>query len=110
MTVAMVTTLLPALMALVTVTTQAGPLPQWSPEQIALIASMRLKEAGPAHDPSNAYEGSTDAIALGRALFHDPGFSANGQVSCASCHAADLQFGDTRPRGQGMGIGRRRTM
>jgi cytochrome c peroxidase len=83
----------------------------WSPQDVVTISSLRLKEAGKAPaDPSNAYAESPDAIAPGRALFNDPRFSANGKVSCASCHAAGSQFGDALPRGQGIGSGRRRTM
>ncbi len=83
----------------------------WSAEEVAVIASMRLSAAGerPA-DPSNAYERQPAAVALGRALFQDPRLSANGQVSCASCHAADQGFVDARPTGQGVATGTRRTM
>ena len=84
---------------------------RWSPQEIATLASMRLKEAGPRPaDPSNAYEQRTDAAALGRALFNDTRLSSNGQVACASCHSADQQFQDGKPFGQGIGTGKRRTM
>lgn len=87
------------------------PRDPWSPEHVAVLASMRLKEAGPQPaDPSNAHEHKTEAAALGRALFNDTRLSRNGQVACASCHAADQQFQDGRPRGQGLGTGQRRTM
>jgi cytochrome c peroxidase len=83
----------------------------WSAQDIASIASMRLKEAGPRPvDASNAYEQRTDAAAFGRALFNDPRLSRNGQVACASCHSADKQFQDGRQFGQGIGTGKRRTM
>lgn len=83
----------------------------WSPEQLATIASMRLSQADPAPaDPSNAYEGSAAARELGRAVFQDSRFSANGRVSCATCHAAGTQFTDTLPRAQGIATGDRRTM
>jgi cytochrome c peroxidase len=37
----------------------------------------------------------TDAGAtLGRVLFHDKQLSANGTIACASCHRAELGFGD----------------
>jgi len=88
----------------------AGP-DGWTPQEVQTIASMRLKQLGdrPA-DPSNASESRSDAAALGRALFNDTRLSANGRVSCASCHSADLQFQDGRRVGQGIGIGKRRTM
>lgn len=84
---------------------------KWSAQEVATIASMRLKEAGdrPA-DLSNAYEQRTEAAALGRALFNDTRLSRNGQVSCASCHAATGQFEDGRQFGKGVGTGQRRTM
>jgi cytochrome c peroxidase len=84
---------------------------RWTAQETAILASMRLKEAGPRPiDPSNAYEQRTDAAALGRALFNDTRLSKNGQVACASCHSADKQFQDGRQFGQGIGTGKRRTM
>ena len=84
---------------------------KWSTQEVATIASMRLKEAGerPA-DMSNAYEQRTEAATLGRALFNDTRLSKNGQVSCASCHSATGQFEDGRQFGKGVGTGKRRTM
>nr|WP_232533273.1 MULTISPECIES: cytochrome c peroxidase [Ramlibacter] len=83
----------------------------WPAEDVATLAAMRLTQAGGRpQDPSNAYEQRTDAAALGRALFHDTRLSRNGQVACASCHAADRQFQDGKPLGQGLATGRRRTM
>jgi cytochrome c peroxidase len=90
---------------------QAPARDKWSAQELATIASMRLKEAGerPA-EPSNAYEHRADAAALGRALFEDKRLSKNGQVACASCHAAEKQFQDDRQFGKGVGTGKRRTM
>ncbi|MES2631599.1 MAG: cytochrome c peroxidase [Pseudomonadota bacterium] len=83
----------------------------WTAHEVATIASMRLREAGPRPtDPSNSYEQRTDAAALGRALFNDTRLSSNGKVSCASCHSADKQFQDGKQFGQGVGTGKRRTM
>lgn len=83
----------------------------WSASERAMILSMRLKEAGerPA-DPSNAVERLPEAARLGQSLFLDTGLSSNGKVSCATCHQSGKQFQDGRPRGQGVGAGRRRTM
>nr|WP_242529053.1 cytochrome c peroxidase [Ramlibacter ginsenosidimutans] len=84
---------------------------RWSAQETATLGTMRLKEAGPRPvDASNAYEQRADAAALGRALFNDTRLSRNGQVACASCHSADKQFQDGRQFGQGLGIGKRRTM
>jgi cytochrome c peroxidase len=94
-----------------TETLRPAPRDAWSADERTVIASMRLEAAGerPA-DPSNAYETRVDAAAFGRALFEDARLSRNGQVACASCHAADRQFQDGRPLGQGIGTGKRRTM
>lgn len=47
----------------------------------------------PAQDPAR--------VALGRQLFHDPRLSANGRVSCASCHRADHGGADSETRSVG---------
>jgi cytochrome c peroxidase len=89
----------------------AGVRDAWSATEIAAIASMRLTEAGERPpDPSNAYEQLPAAADLGKQLFEDRGLSRNGQVACATCHLPNAQFQDGRPRGQGVGAGRRRTM
>jgi cytochrome c peroxidase len=83
----------------------------WTPQEVAVIASMRLGQLAPARaDPSNAVEQLPAAVALGKRLFHDQRFSSNGEVSCASCHAADRQFQDGLPVGKGVGTGTRRSM
>lgn len=90
---------------------EPSPRDAWSAQEVATLASMRLKEAGPRPaDPSNAYEQRSGAAALGRALFEDPRLSRNGQVACASCHAQGRQFQDGRQFGQGLATGKRRTM
>ncbi len=44
------------------------------------------------HPPRNPF--SAEGIALGKRLFYDANLSANGQVSCASCHQQALAFTD----------------
>lgn len=46
----------------------------------------------PAHNPWSA-----EKAELGRTLFFDPRLSADGSVSCASCHFPDRAFSDPRP-------------
>jgi cytochrome c peroxidase len=90
---------------------RAPPRDRWSAEEVATIAAMRLKEAGPRpQDASNAYEQQPEAAKLGEALFNDRRLSSNGQVACAGCHAADLQFQDGKRFGEGVATGKRRTM
>ena len=43
-----------------------------------------------------------EKIALGKKLFHDARFSADGKISCASCHQADRGFMDGRKVAQGL--------
>ncbi|CAA9892035.1 Cytochrome c peroxidase [Candidatus Methylobacter favarea] len=45
---------------------------------------------------------TSEKAALGRRLFNDKRFSANGSVSCASCHQADKAFTDGRPVAKGL--------
>lgn len=63
--------------------------------QIVLTWLGPLPDAPP-EDPSNAYADDPGAAALGQALFYDARYSGNGEVSCATCHAADEGFGDGR--------------
>jgi cytochrome c peroxidase len=47
-------------------------------------------------DVSNAASTSAAAAQLGQALFFDPRYSANGEVSCATCHIPEAGFQDDR--------------
>lgn len=55
----------------------------------------------PARDPGNALHGQTEAIALGRLLFFDKRLSADGKMSCASCHVPARAFADGLARSMG---------
>jgi len=84
---------------------------RWSPEEMAVLASLSLKRLPPVPvDPSNAVERLPAAVDLGQRLFNDARFSRNGAVSCASCHDPQKQFQDGLPVGQGVGTGSRRAM
>lgn len=54
--------------------------------------------ARPAVAPANPAQ-----VALGRALFNDPGLSGDGLMSCASCHRPDRGFGDGEVKSPGAG-------
>lgn len=43
-----------------------------------------------------------EKVALGKRLFHDQRFSANGQISCATCHDASKAFTDHAPVSEGI--------
>ncbi|GAA5481529.1 MbnP family protein [Haloferula sargassicola] len=49
-----------------------------------------------------------EGVALGRDLFFDPALSADGSVSCASCHQAEAAFSDPG-KARSLGIGGRPT-
>ncbi len=83
----------------------------WNKGEREILASLHIAQLGPARaDPSNAYQQLPAAAALGKRLFFDPRFSANGKVSCASCHIDGQQFQDGKPVASGVGTGLRRTM
>ncbi|MFL6659764.1 MAG: cytochrome-c peroxidase [Massilia sp.] len=83
----------------------------WTPAQLALLASLELRQLPAApRDPSNRYADQPAAAALGKQLFFDRRLSANGQVACASCHDPGRQFQDGRALSQGMATGTRRAM
>lgn len=89
----------------------SAAVPEWSVDELSLIASLSLSELGPVPpDPSNRVADDPRAVDLGRAIFSDTRFSANGAVSCASCHLPDRQFQDDLPLGRGVGTTGRRTM
>lgn len=84
---------------------------KWTASEVNVLASLRLSQLPPTpSDPSNAYEGSSAAIDLGRRLFNDVRLSQNQAVSCATCHDEQKQFQDGFPVGRGVGTGARRTM
>lgn len=85
--------------------------PSWSTDELQRIQSLSLANLPPLRpDPSNRVSDDPVAVDLGRKLFFDTRLSANGKVSCASCHQPDRQFQDGRPVGQGVAKGNRRTM
>jgi cytochrome c peroxidase len=100
-----------ALVLLATIVVTAAPVDRWTKEDVAQLSSMSLRELGPAPaDPTNRVADDPRAIALGRKLFFDPRLSANGQVSCATCHIPEREFQDGIPLAKGVGVTNRRTM
>lgn len=85
--------------------------PTWSAADLKTLHGLWIGELGPPPpDPSNRVADNAAAAALGGMLFSDKRLSANGQVSCASCHRPDQAFTDALPTGHGVGVGNRRTM
>ena len=90
----------------------ANPTPlQWSEDEVRILKSLWLGSLPDLpKDLSNAYADNPKAIALGKQLFSDTRLSANGKVSCATCHIPDKTFTDSLPVSHGIGDGTRRSM
>jgi cytochrome c peroxidase len=101
-----------ALVLLVTMVSAATPRgDRWTTEEVGLLRSLSLRELGPVPaDPTNRVADDPRAAGLGRKLFFDPRLSANGQVSCATCHIPEKDFQDGTPLAKGVGVTNRRTM
>lgn len=83
----------------------------WTNAEVATLRSLWIGSLPPLPpDPSNKVADDPRAIALGKRLFFDSRLSANGKVSCASCHQPALQFQDGRSLAQGIGTTTRKTM
>lgn len=83
----------------------------WTVADIATLQSLSLRELEPlAPDASNRVADDPRAAALGERLFADTRLSANGRVSCGTCHKRDRDFQDGLPLGQGVGTTAKRTM
>lgn len=83
----------------------------FSEAELSLLRSLTLSSLPSLpRDRSNAYADNAKAMALGKRFFFDPRFSANGRVSCATCHRPETGFTDLLPLAKGLGITNRRTM
>jgi cytochrome c peroxidase len=82
-----------------------------SDEEMAVLQSMAIDQLEPlAADPTNKYGDDPKAAELGRKFFFETRFSANGKVSCATCHMPERQFQDDVDLASGVGKTSRRTM
>ena len=82
----------------------------WSTESEAILQSLRIDQLGPPPtDKSNSVADSPAAVLLGNRVFFDTRFSANGEVSCASCHQPEKHFTDGLQKGRGIGESGRNT-
>src|SRR5688572_15603572 len=84
---------------------------RWSNEEVEELRSLWIGslEQLPA-DPTNRVADDTRAISLGHRLFFDTRLSADGRVSCATCHKPEREFQDDAPLATGVGTTTRRTM
>jgi len=87
----------------------ATPRP-WTQSEVAVLQSLSLASLGPVPaDPSNAVADDPRAAEFGHALFFDARLSANGGISCATCHQPIRRFSDGLPKGQAIGTSKRNT-
>jgi cytochrome c peroxidase len=78
----------------------------WTEAEVAALRSLRigsLKSLPP--DPSNAVADDPRTAKLGQRIFFDTRFSANGAVSCATCHQPHRMFTDGLPLDEGRAVG-----
>ena len=82
----------------------------WDEAGTAVLRSLTLASL-PAlsADPSNAVADLPEAAIMGNRLFFDTRLSANGEVSCATCHQPDLEFTDGLQKARGIGESKRNT-
>lgn len=86
-------------------------LTKWTDDEIVTLRNLWIGSL-PAlpSDPSNVYADNSQAALLGQKLFFDTRFSANNEVSCASCHKPELMFTDGLPLSLGVGTTDRKSM
>jgi len=67
----------------------------WTNDELVILESLWLESLTQLPtDQSNAVANSLPAAKLGQKIFFDTRFSANSQVSCATCHQPQLYFTD----------------
>ncbi len=89
---------------------EGGSVAGWSQEEVVTLRSLwlgSLPSLPP--DPSNAAGDDPRAAELGRRIFFDTRFSANGQIACATCHQPAKLFSDGLARAQAIGTTPRHT-
>lgn len=84
---------------------------RWSAQEEVTLKSLSLSSLPPLPpDLSNTFAGNPQAADLGHKLFFDTRLSANGEVSCASCHQPERNFTDGLARSRGIGETPRKSM
>ena len=79
--------------------------PAWTDDEITALRSLWIGSLPPLPpDPSNAFGDDPRAAELGQRFFFDARFSAEGDVSCSTCHQPGLLFTDGLPRSVGVAM------
>ncbi len=90
------------------VTTTQKP---WTSAEINILRSLWIKGIPPPPaNTGNAVANRPQAAQLGHQLFFDTRLSANGKISCATCHQPEQFFTDGLKVAQGIQAGTRNTM
>jgi len=82
---------------------------RWDAGQISTLESLWLKNLKPKKDVTNRVVNNPDAATLGKKLFFDARFSADGNIACATCHKPELHFTDGLPQAKGLEQTKRNT-
>ena len=77
--------------------------PRFTPADVRLLATFSPPPALPA-SPTNAVANSLAAAELGHSLFFDARFSADGTISCATCHDPEQGWSDGKALSEGLSI------
>ncbi len=105
------TTVLAAIAMVAAAGVARGAAEPYTPAELRTLQSLWIGSlAAPPDDPSNAYDTDPRAARLGRAIFFDTRFSANGKLACASCHQPALGFQDGKAVAEGLAPLTRRSM
>ena len=87
-----------------------APPAAWSDDEINQIASLWIGRLPPLPpDPTNAVADNPQAAAFGHRLFFDGRLSANGTISCSTCHQPIRRFTDGLPKAVAIGQAKRNT-
>lgn len=82
----------------------------WTEAELVEIRSLSLQSLpNLPSDSSNGVADDPRAATLGHKLFFDPRLSANGAVSCATCHKPEQRFSDGLAKGRGIALSQRNT-
>jgi cytochrome c peroxidase len=74
----------------------------FTPADLRQLKKMARLSPPPVVDPTNPVHDDPRAQLLGQRLFFDRGLSANGKISCASCHGPDTGFSVQGTHGMGL--------
>ena len=82
---------------------------RWDARQISTLENLWLNNLEPKKDVTNRVVNNPDAASLGKNLFFDTRFSADGNIACATCHKPELYFTDGLPQAKGLEQTKRNT-